>query len=217
MTYDARVPAAVRAPVQRFGAQLWQRITARFPALERLRAEVAGPPAARAATRAQIWQGPAPAADRETTVAGREVPALVRALRDPNAEAGASAAIALGACKDPELAPTCRAALREALLNADGFFHPLTRVAALQSLVRMLSAPPAPAELDPLLAVVRDIDAEVSMAAIDAIVTHAPANVAIDRLMPVLLDDSGFFLPVVRSAASRALERAGLLTTSASP
>jgi hypothetical protein len=59
---------------------------------------------------------------------------------------------------------------------------------------------------------VRDIDAEVSMAAIDAVAQRAPQAVAIDCLLPVVVDETGFFLPVVRAAATRALERAGLLS-----
>ena len=143
-----------------------------------------------------------------------DVPALLRALRDPSAEVAASAAIALGAFAEPSLEPQCRAALLEVLENRDGYFNPLTRVAALQALVQRLSTPPSAAELEPFLGTVRDLDAEVSMAAIAAVASHAPAQVAIDKLFPVALDDTGFFLPMVRNAAERALERAGLLTAS---
>lgn len=143
------------------------------------------------------------------TPSGQDIGALISALRDPSAELAAVAALKLGAAPSPDAAR----ALREVLDNADGYFNPLTRVAALQALTHALPEAPGPGELEPLLARVRDIDAEVSMAAIDAIAERAPASVAIERLLPVVLDDSGYFLPSVRDAATRALERAGLLTT----
>ena len=153
-------------------------------------------------------------APRATNVASAapardDIAALITQLRDPSAEVAAVAALKLGSQPTAEAA----SALREVLTNADGYFNPLTRVAALQAFTHALPPSPGPNELAPLLALVRDIDAEVSMAAIDAVAQRAPANVAIDRLLPVVLDDSGYFLPSVRAAASRALERAGLLTT----
>jgi hypothetical protein len=144
--------------------------------------------------------------------AHEDVGSLIASLRDPSAEVAAVAALKLGS----ERSPDALRALRDVLKNADGYFNPLTRVAALQAFTHTLPSSPGPNELEPLLELVRDIDAEVSMAAIDAVAQRAPANIAIDRLLPVVLDDSGYFLPSVRAAATRALERAGLLTT-ASP
>lgn len=212
---DARMPMAVRMPVQHFRSHIWRRATERFPALEGLRVQVtAAYPAPRGSTAVQYLRARPPDAGPVVRNTEGDIATLVRALREPSAEVAASAAIALGECMDPQLEPMCRAALRETLSNADGYFNPLVRIAALQSLVRRLGTPPAPGELEPLLAVVRDVDAEVSMAAIAAVALHAPPNVALDRLLPVMLDDTGFFLPVVRNTATQALERAGLLTTS---
>lgn len=208
----------VPPPVQRFGKKLWERITARFPALsELLREPSAAARPARATTEDAVTHaapGTAGAAARTGEHAGEHtadepLDALLAALRDVSAEAAAAAALELGARPEPQAA----AALREVLKNADGYFNPLTRVAALHALARALPSTPGLNELEPILELVRDLDAEVSMAAIDAIALRAPANVAIDRLLPVVLDDTGYFLPIVRMAASRALERAGLLTT----
>jgi hypothetical protein len=210
-----RLPAEARVAVQRFGSQLWQRVTVRFPGLADLHPAAAThepePPAA-----VQVWQRTT--RGRAGSQLAYDVPTLLLALRDPSAEVAAAAATVLGACTEESTQAQCHAALLEALENHDGYFSPLTRVAALQSLVHRLGAPPTPPELAPLLQAVRDLDAEVSMAAIAAVAAHAPARVVLDHLFPVAFDETNFFLPMVRSAATRALERAGLLTsTQAAP
>lgn len=191
--------------VQRFGKNLWQRITARFPALSELLGERSAAPATADAN------GHA-AASTPTQIDARrdeDLATLIAALRDPSAELAAVAALKLGTRREPE----ADGALREALKNTDGYFNPLTRVAALQAFTSRLSVEPSANEVDTLTALVRDIDAEVSMAAIDAVAQRAPASVAIDSLLPVVIDDTGYFLPIVRAAATRALERAGLLSS----
>jgi hypothetical protein len=147
--------------------------------------------------------------DGNGSAKSEDVAELIAQLRDPSAEVASVAALKLGSKPTPE----ATFALREVLKNVDGYFSPLTRVAALQAFTHSLPSAPGPNELEPLLELVRDIDAEVSMAAIDAIAQRAPSSIAIERLLPVVLDDSGYFLPIVRAAATRALERAGLLTT----
>ena len=205
---EPRVQAQVPPQVQRFGKGLWQRITTRFPGLSDLMSELGTPAPAptRAAANGQAANAvftqvePPPSEDLGT---------LIAALRDPSAEVAAVAALKLGARREPEAS----AALRDALSNTDGYFNPLTRVAALQAFTLRLAPEPEAGEVQTLLTLVRDVDAEVSMAAIDAVAQRAPSTVALDCLLPVVIDETGFFLPIVRAAATRALERAGLLTT----
>jgi hypothetical protein len=206
----ARVaPERLPAPAQRFGRNLWQRIVARFPSLAGLVVEA--DPMAPAPARAYAVQQPTVAGQGAQLAAiemGADVHELIAALRDPSAEHAAASAVLLGRRDEPE----AKAALLDVLRNADGYFNPLVRVAALQTLAH---APERSAGegLSPLFDALRDVDAEVSMAAIEAVATHAPADIAMERLLPIVLDDTGFFLPVVRAVASRALERAGLMAT----
>jgi hypothetical protein len=201
------IPVGPRMATQRFGNKLWSRVTTRFPALGDW---LAGLDVERAPV-TQNWPAHSRVEEQPQQVT-RDIEALVRDLRDSNAETAAAAAIALAARAEPSLEPRCQQALLEVLENVDGFFHPLTRVAALQSLALRLSAAPTADELAPLSRAVRDGDAEVSLAAIAAVASRAPAEVAIDTLVPVMLDTSGYFLPLVRDAASRALEHYGWLT-----
>jgi hypothetical protein len=208
----ARAPEPARQAAQRFGNGMWLRITTRFPGLAEL-LEVPGhgvpsgvPAAAPTATAPQQV-----ARSVGVPQQARDVSALVRALRDPSAEAAAAAAAALAAPAAGDTEQVCRAALLDVLGNADGYFNPITRVAALQALLPRFAAESGSATFIPLLRAVRDLDAEVSLAAIAAIAELAPPALAIDTLLPIVLDDSGFFLPFVQHAAMSALERAGLL------
>lgn len=200
---EPRIQSQVPPPVQRFGKSLWQRITTRFPALADLMNDLGARPP----------MPVRPAGNGHATQNDPEPPeplaTVLAALRDPSAELAAVAALKLGSRREPEAA----SALRDALKNTDGYFSPLTRVAALQAFTYRMPAELGAGELETLASLVRDIDAEVSMAAIDAVAQRAPSTAAIDCLLPVVLDDTGFFLPVVKAAATRALERAGLLTT----
>jgi hypothetical protein len=204
---EARVPPRA----QRFGKSLWHRITTRFPALADLAAELGSAPHGRTPRAGTNGHAPPPAAPPTQVDPHRDedLAALIAALRDPSAEAAAVAALKLGSRREPE----AEQALCDALTNADGYFNPLTRVAALQAFTLRLPAEPSSGEVATLTSLVRDIDAEVSMAAIDAVAQRAPASIAIDSLLPVVIDETGFFLPIVRAAATRALERAGLLST----
>jgi hypothetical protein len=205
---EPRVQAHMPPRVQRFGKGLWQRITTRFPGLSDLMSELGSPPPRRSRATANGHAENAVTTQIEPPPS-EGLATLIAALRDPSAEVATVAALKLGARREPEAS----VALRDALSNSDGYFSPLTRVAALQAFTLRLPAEPEASEVQTLITLVRDIDAEVSMAAIDAVAQRAPQALAIDCLLPVVIDETGFFLPIVRAAATRALERAGLLTT----
>jgi HEAT repeat protein len=130
------------------------------------------------------------------------VQALVRGLRDASVEVAVAAADAL--VQHPDDAAT--QGLLHVLQNQDGYYSPVTRVAAISALAQRLDA----AQFDPMFAAVRDIDAEVSIAAAAVITERMPTS-ASAQLLHVLHDTSGFYLPIVRLAVANALERAGLL------
>jgi HEAT repeat protein len=215
-------------PAQRFGDQAWQMIAARWPALSELvrerkivsaryrppKPEPTNPALSFEAIDAMLaqlnaspsWQVRRSAALSLGHVeAAGVVPALVRALRDSSVEVAVSAVDGLSSHHERDSTD----ALLAVLQNADGFFSPVTRVAAIAGLARRLG----PDELEPLFAAVRDLDAEVSIAAIAVVAERAPAR-AREQLSPILRDQSGFFLPVVRLAAANALERSGSLPES---
>lgn len=150
------------------------------------------------------WQNRVSAAEALAQLDGDGVrEALTRALRDTSVEVAIAAIDALARRQDRASLD----ALRVVLDNRDGFFSPVTRVAALAALGRML----ADTELGPILALVRDMDAEVSIGAI-AVIADRKSATAAEHLLPVLQDTSGYFLPLVRLAAANALVRAGALT-----
>jgi HEAT repeat protein len=215
----------LESEVQHFGAQAWRRIAARWPALAELvhegkavRARYRAPTSPKAepplsveaiaALIAQLitgtsWQARASAAMRLAHVEADEVvPALVQALRDSSAEVAVAAVDALASHHGAQSTQM----LLSVLANTDGYFNPMTRVAAMAGLARRLRLD----ELGPVFAAVRDIDAEVSIAAVAVIGERAPA-VARDHLLPILRDTQGYFLPLVRLATANALERAGCL------
>lgn len=211
---------------QRFGGQAWKKITERWPALAELLREhnrvraryrpqrAAGTTSARSrpeqadALIAQLmaassWQTRAGAALSLAHHAGDEVvSALLRALRDPSVEVAVAAVDALAG----QRGDVATQGLLGVLQNPDGYFSPVTRVAAVSALAQRLG----PEGFAPIIAAVRDIDAEVSIAAAAVITERMPAEAAA-HLLPVLRDESGYYLPVVRLALANALERAGLL------
>ncbi len=223
------------ARVQRFGTQAWVRVTARWPALgELLRpiAERVAPPnavidarviavdGARPSSRARAtrekisvlledlelaptWQERARAAARLARYRGpRVVDGLLDALHDPSAEVAVSALEALAEQEDARVDE----AFVELLRNVEGCFGPVTRAAAVGALARRSGA----AALPLLLEAVDDVDGEVSIAAIFAASQVAPEPAAA-RLVALLRDDTGYFLPGVRIAAARTLERSRTL------
>jgi HEAT repeat protein len=150
------------------------------------------------------WQSRARAASGLTAVeADGVVAALVHALSDPSVEVAVAAIQALSARHEVRVV----GALREVVGSTDGYFSPVTRAAAITVLAKRLAVP----ELEPIFDAVRDVDADVSIAAIAAIAEHAP-HTAATHILPLLEDRSGYFLPLVRLAATNALDGAGALT-----
>ena len=139
-----------------------------------------------------------PAVGADGVVAG-----LVRALSDPSVEVAVAAIQALSTRNEPRI----DSALLEVATSTDGYFSPVTRARAIDALAKRL----APSELGPIFDAVRDVDADVSVAAIAAIGENAP-HAAGSVLLPLLRDCSGYYLPLVRLAATQALEHAGALT-----
>ena len=133
--------------------------------------------------------------------APRAISGLVDALRDTSAEVAAAAAGSLAHQRDPRAAT----ALRAVVANVDRFYDSATRAAAIAALASRK------ADLDPVFEAVRDLDAEVSVAAIFAILEFAP-QAAAKQLLPVLRDRTNYFLPLVRVAALHVLARTGTLT-----
>jgi HEAT repeat protein len=229
-------PSPLRGQAQRFGAQAWQRITARWPALNQLidtASSASSPPITIDVTPAPVsavtakasgtrgdevpiatlksalidpdsWQNRVDAARALGTRASSEsLEALLAAIRDPSAEVAVAVVDALTLQRDGRALQ----ALREVLGNPDGYFSPITRVAALSGLAERL----LPSEWRPIVSALRDVDAELSIAAIALIAERLPHD-AKEHLLPLVRDESGFFLPVVRIAAASALERTGALT-----
>jgi HEAT repeat protein len=130
------------------------------------------------------------------------VPALVRALRDHSVEVAVAAADALSGQRDEHAVTE----LLGVLENREGYYSPVTRVAAISGLARRLDV----ARFDPVFAALRDIDAEVSIAAVAVIAERVPGRAG-KLLLPVLCDKTGYYLPLVRLAVANALERAGAL------
>jgi HEAT repeat protein len=152
---------------------------------------------------ASAWQARAGAALSLAHHPGEDVvTALVRALRDPSVEVAVAAVDALVSHADE----SATQALLCVLKNHDGYFSPITRVAAISALSQRLDV----AHYAPLFSAVRDIDAEVSIAAA-AVITERMPHAESAQLLSVLRDTSGFYLPIVRLAVADALERAGIL------
>lgn len=146
------------------------------------------------------WQVRAKAAAAlSLSTADGVVGALADALHDSSVEVAIAAVDALGRRRES----TVSTALLGVVRNESGSFHPLTRAAAVGALAARLGDD----ELDPVLGAVRDVEAEVSLAAIAAIGERRP-EVVTAHLLPIVEDRTGFFLPLVVSAARSALDRA---------
>jgi hypothetical protein len=124
--------------------------------------------------------------------------ALVAALRDKSSEVAAQAAESLARHGGAEAA----AALRGVIENTDGFFNATTRASAVRALGQVLPT----GEGTPISAAVGDVDALVSLAAIAAL-AERDDTVSAGALIGVLEDRRGFYLPLTRQAAARALLR----------
>ena len=124
--------------------------------------------------------------------------ALIGMLRDSSVEVAAAAAASLAQTGGP----WATSALKEVLDNPEGFYSPLTRASAVRGLGQLLPEQ----ELRILFEVMGDADAEVSLAAIAAL-SERPTGQLPDALFDVLERGDGFFAPVTRTAAARALAR----------
>lgn len=203
------------APLQRLGQRGLSRLAARIPELARL---LEGRPRTKQApvtvdaallpdllteltardyaTRARAAQALA-GFPRESSA----VEALVHALRDRSVEVAvaASTALAVGG------SARAKQALLAVLDNRDGYYHVLTRAAAVHGLATLLLGD---AERAPLRDAVSDLDAEVSIAAVTALGSER-SELAAERLLDVIENRGGFFLPITRLSAARALARLG--------
>jgi HEAT repeat protein len=130
--------------------------------------------------------------DPETTAA------LVSALRDRSAEVAVQAAEALA----HHPGDVATSALRRVLENQDGYFSPPVRASAVRSLGALLPANDAA----PVQGALGDVEAIVSLAAI-ATLAERDESASAGALMGLLEDRRGFYLPLTRQAAARALGR----------
>ncbi len=124
--------------------------------------------------------------------------ALIARLRDPSAEVAMEAVTALR--DHPSDAVV--AALRAVLANEDGFYSASTRGCAIGTLGALLPA----GDGAMIASAVADRDAEVSVAAIAALVERND-SLGVDVLTRVLTNEGGFYLPITRRASARGLLR----------
>jgi HEAT repeat protein len=174
--------------VQRLAGATLNRLEQRWPTLARLLGRI---PYVEHISRVEHVRAAAPV-DTRTAVQ------LIAALRDPSAETAVDAAEALSL--HPGEATI--AALRDVLFNREGYFNGATRAAAVRTLGVVLP----PGGLSPVFSAVADVDANVSLAAIAAIVDRSEDGCA-ESLLILLEDNTGFYLPPTRRAAARGLDR----------
>lgn len=136
-----------------------------------------------------------PAEDQWAAVA-----ATVLNLRNSNADNARDAAIELGQMGDRSAVLP----LIETLANVDGYFHSVVRAAAAASLGQLKDC----RALQPLLVAITDPIAEVSIESIRALASLGDSE-AIDALVDVVRNRTGYFLPVARRAAIVALGQFG--------
>jgi len=198
-------------PVQRFMSGGMQRLLSAFPVLSELLARsrtVIDRAAGQGLGRAPIpVERSAPAA-ASTPVEPIVAPApplsasaleqLLQDLRGPIVEPAVAAVEKLAHASEAE----AHAALVGVIDNADGFFHPLVRVAVLHA----LAADRSPAVRQAVITAIDSLSAEVSLAAI-AVIAQYPNPHAVAQLQRVVEDRSGYFAPEVVGAAEQALKR----------
>jgi hypothetical protein len=215
------VVARLPAPAQKLAVSALHKAAGRWPALTRLIGMVPGPTPSNGAPPAVApdlvsdpvrrrdsilrLRGSGDFADRARAAAAlahmdddEATAALVAALRDPSSEVGAQAAEALGHHRNE----AALSALRGALENRDGFYSPETRSSAVRALGALLPEN----EGGVLASAVADVDATVSLSAIAALADRDEGASA-RALLGVLEDRAGFYLPLTRVAAARALLR----------
>jgi HEAT repeat protein len=123
--------------------------------------------------------------------------ALTTALRDQSAEVAAEAADALRHHPNE----SAISALRSVVENVDRYFSPGVRAAAIRTLSTILPK----GEGDPIAAAIGDLDAEVSVAAIAAVVDRNESGSA-ETLLGVLENPKGYYVGLTRGAAARGLK-----------
>ncbi len=192
----------VPAPAQRLGVSALQAAAARWPLLARLLGDLTTAPSAVngavVASTAAV-DPPFPATPPEPPrPAPSETASLLAALRDPSAEAAARAAEALAQHRSEAVI----AALQGVVDNKDSYYNATVRASAVRSLGRLLP----PDQATPITGALGDIDAMVSLAAI-ATLAERDEGTSAGALMGVLEDRRGFYLPLTRQAAARALGR----------
>lgn len=136
-----------------------------------------------------------PAEDQWAAVA-----ATIVSLRNSNADNARDAASELGQMNDR----TAVLPLIEVLANTEGYFHSVVRAAAAASLGQLQDR----RALEPLLVAITDPIAEVSIESIRALAALGDSE-AIDALIDVVRNRTGYFLPVARRAAIVALGQLG--------
>jgi HEAT repeat protein len=129
--------------------------------------------------------------------------ALTAALTDTSAEVGAAAVEALDAWAPLDDVRATQALL-SVLDNGSGYHASLVRALSARALGRRLSMDRS----EPLLDAVGDPDAEVSVAAIMAL-AEGGFDGAADRLLGVLEEPTGYYLPLTRLTAARGLSILG--------
>jgi epidermal growth factor receptor substrate 15 len=159
---------------------------------------VAAPVATSVATSVAASDATSMTPEAAQVLANQEIVAdLIARLHNADADVAREAALALGATGS-------RAAVDElvsVLANADGFFHGVVRSAAAASLAQLKDCTAVPV----LTHAVRDPMAEASAEAVRALATIGDER-AVAPLAAVLRNADGFFLPVVRLAAAKALK-----------
>ena len=189
------------APAQNLGASALRAAAARWPLLSRLLGWVPAAAGTAAAVcsdapartnPAAVNHSPPPTADPEVAAA------LVSQLRDRSSEVAVRAAEALA--HHPGDATT--AALRSVVENVDGYFSAAVRASAVRSLGALLPANDSAAIAQAL----GDVEATVSLAAI-ATLAERDVGASAGALIGLLEDRRGFYIPLTRQAAARALGR----------
>jgi hypothetical protein len=201
-------------PLQRVTQRGLERLKARIPELAEL---LDGRPAKKASPRTQTRTDVSSLPELLTMLGARDyqtrtkaaqalanhrdeeaVEALIGVLRDRSVEVAVAAATALSVSGGGR----ARRALLAVLDNAEGYYHPLTRAAAVHGLGGGLTRD----DQMPLQRALRDHDAEVSIAAISAL-SSTYARESTVALLGIVENVDGFFLPITRLAAARGLER----------
>jgi len=121
-----------------------------------------------------------------------DLSALFAQLKSPEADTARDAAIELGRTGDR----TALEPLLEVLNNAHGFFHPLVRAAAARSLGQIKDC----RATDALIAATADGTAEISEEAAIALGAIGEER-AVDPLMNIVANKTGYYLQPVRRAA----------------